>query len=134
MHRSGGSDLDADQRLIVRHATAADVDAFYGSRPYQTVRALVADLDGKPVGLIGLARENGCSKIFSEYGPELKGRLKCMAILRAIKTVLEWAKESSLPVIAVAQPEEPDSPRVLKRLGFEWYGTGPFGEVYLWHS
>jgi hypothetical protein len=120
--------------LIVRHATAADIDTFYGSRPYQTVRALVADLNGKPVGLIGLARENGCSKIFSEYGPELKGRLKCMAILRAIKTVLRWAKESSLPVIAVAQPEEHDSPRVLNRLGFEFYGTGPFGDVYLWRN
>lgn len=119
--------------IKIKHATAADVDAFYGSRPHQTVRALVACLDEKPVGIIGLARENGCSKIFSEYSPELKDKLKCMAILRAIKTVLGWARYSSLPVIAVAQPEESDSPRVLERLGFSFYGPGPMGDVYLWH-
>lgn len=125
-------DQHDDARVTVRYATSADVEAYYGYRPQQTVRALVAEMNGKPVGIIGVSREHSCSKIFSEYGPELKGKLKCMAILRAIKVVMGWAIQSPLPVVAVAQPQEEGAPRLLRRLGFEFYDPGEDGDFYVW--
>lgn len=115
-------------------ATASDVLRFYGERPPQTLRAIIIVQDGEPVGIIGLASENGFGKMFSEYKPFLKGKLRCMMILRAIKLAMSFAERCPMPVVAIAQPDEPHSPQLLERLGFEFYQPSDEGDVYLWRS
>lgn len=86
----------------------------------------------EPFFIIGLANEDGFRKAFSEYKPGCKPLLKSMAALRAIKAVSRWIEESRLPVVAVAQPNEPESPDLLRRFGFEFHSTADDGDIYEW--
>lgn len=116
--------------MTYRFATAADVLRFYSERPPQTLRAIIVVMGDEPVAIVGLANEGAHAKLFSEYKPEMKGRLRCMAVLRAIKHAMQFVERCPLPVVAVVQPDEPDSPRLLKRLGFELYQPSEDGDVY----
>ncbi len=108
-----------------RMATAEDIVQFYG-RPWpKTLRAVVLLLDEKPVGVIGLSRENFHHKLFSDAAPELEPHLKSMAVMRGLKQVMQWVEESPLPVLAVA-----DNPPLLEKLGFEHLD----GDVYQWQN
>lgn len=132
MHRSSGHDHDADQRIGYRLASASDIDAYYGSRPPQTLKAVILTLDGSPAAIVGLANEGNCWKLFSEYRPQFKRYLRSMATLRAIKATMSLVEQCRLPVVAVTQPDEPDSPRLLRRLGFEFHNESEDGDVYVW--
>jgi hypothetical protein len=101
-------------RVASRLATAADVAAFYGRPCALTMRAIVLLLGDRPVGLVGLAREADCQKLFSDTAPELEPHLRSMTVLRAIKRVMEWVHASALPVLAMS-----DNDRLMRRLGFE---------------
>ena len=115
-----------------RYATAADVLRFYSERPPQTLRAIIVVQGDEPVPIVGLANEGGFGKLFSEYKPQLKGRLRRMAVLRAIKLAMRFVERCPLPVVAITQPGEPDSPRLLERLGFEFYQSSDDGDIYKW--
>lgn len=114
--------------LVSREATAADLREFYAGRPHPTLRARVVELDGQIVGVIGLAREGHRAKYFSEFRPELRPYLKTMLCLRTITASMAYVRASKRPVFAIAQADEPDSHRILQRLGFEQFKD----EVYLW--
>lgn len=124
----------AGQRVAYRPATASDVDLYYGSRPSQTLKAIVMTLDGEPAAIVGLANEGGYLKLFSEYKPEFRPYMRSIATLRAIKAVMRMVENSKLAVVAVTQPNEPDSPRLLQRLGFEFHNTTDDGDVYEWRG
>jgi hypothetical protein len=111
--------------ITVEPACAADVEALYRCRPGETLRAVVVKLDGKPAGIIGLAKEADRDRLFSEYKDELAPHLHSMTILRAIKMVMSWVESSRVPVYAIAE-----NPQLLERLGFQQIA----GEVYAWHS
>lgn len=117
-----------------RYATAADVLKFYSERPPQTLRAIIVVQGEEPVAIVGLANEGGFGKLFSEYKPQLKGRLRRMAVLRAIKLAMRFVERCPMPVVAVVQPGEPDSSRILERLGFELYQPFDDGDLYLWRG
>lgn len=120
--------LDDSQRLISRPATAGDIRAFYGDRPHPTLKAIVVAQGPEILGVIGLAREATRAKFFSEIREDLRPRLKRMISLRTIWAAMELVRQSKLPVFAIAQEDEPDSHRVLKRLGFVHLE----GDVYQW--
>lgn len=82
------------------------------------------------LGVIGLAREGVRAKYFSEIREDLRPRLKRMISLRTIWKSMELVRTSKLPVFAIAQADEPDSHRVLQRLGFVQVQD----EVYQWPS
>lgn len=110
------------------------MDVYYGSRPSQTLKAVVLTLDDAPAAIIGLANEGGYLKLFSEYKPEFVPYMRSITTLRAIKAVMRMVENSKLPIVAVTQPNEPDSPRLLERLGFEYYDTTDEGKLYEWPS
>lgn len=120
--------------MTYRFATAADLDAYYGERPAQTVRAVILALDDEPAAVVGLANEGGYYKLFSEYKPQFKPYLRSMTTLRAIKAVMRMIKQARLPVVAVEQPNEPDSPRLLARMGFVFHNDSDSGAVHEWHG
>ena len=109
--------------MEVRNATAADVDAFYGERPAQSMRAIAIVKDEKPLAIIGLAFEGDRFQAFSEYKPELEPHLKSMTVLRAIKQGQAMIAAATLPVVAYSK----GNPALLKRLGFVEVPGG-----YLW--
>jgi hypothetical protein len=117
------------QRLISRVATAADLRAFYAGKPHPTLRArVVTSQSGEVLGVIGLAREGPWSKFFSEIREDLRSSLPRAICLRTILKSMDFVRESKLPVFAIAQADEPDSHRVLQRLGFVQVD----GDVYRW--
>lgn len=125
-------DQPGSQRVASRLATTADVMRYFGERPKQTLRAIIITLNDEPAAIVGLANEGRCAKLFSEYVPSMRGRLRCMTVLRALKTVMAWVAECRRPVVAITQPDEPDSPRLLERLGFVFHNSSEHGEVYEW--
>lgn len=116
--------------IAYRYATAADIARYYEGRPHPTLRAVVLTLDDEPAAIVGVANEGGYGKLFSEYKPEFAPHLKSMATLRAIKLAMSLVASSRLPVVAVRDEDEPDSDRVLKRLGF----VNEEEDVYRWVS
>ena len=118
--------------ITARLATAADIDAYYGTRLHESLRAYVIFMNGEPMALIGIARHKTYSRMFSEFKPEFREHLQCVTILRTIKKAMQFVKESRVPVIAVAQSDEPTSRSILKRLGFRYWKSTPVGEAYQW--
>ena len=90
------------------------------------MRAVVVTIDDEPMGIIGVSREYGIGKYFSEYRDELRPYLKSMPVLRAIKASMEFVKNYQGPVLAVARDAE--GARLMTRLGF----THMDGDVYSW--
>lgn len=97
---------------------------FYGELPRQTIRAVVLLLDGEPAGVIGLARNGGCEKLFSEYKPEMQEHLRRFEVLRAIKLAMTLVESSRCEVYAVRE----EGTDVLLRLGFEHVED----DIYKW--
>ena len=93
--------------------------------------------DGVLFALIGIVRRPDHLMFFSEYRPQYKPLLRRIATLRAIKAAEKMIEEqlaAGRTVYAVANPDEPDSERILQRLGFEHLCPGPSGEIYACHS
>lgn len=116
----------ARQDLTYRFATAADLTRFYGELPRQTIRAVVVLLNGEPAGVIGLARDGGCAKFFSEYRPEVEPHLRRFEVLRAIKLAMSLVESSTTEVYAVRE----EGTDVLPRLGFVHVED----DIYKWPS
>ena len=103
--------------IATRPATRADVSRWY---PDQTAsfRAKVCELDGEPVGIIGVALTRPFACLFSTFDEALRPYLKSMPILRLIKWAQSVVETCKRPVMAIAEPNEPTAPGILGRLGF----------------
>jgi hypothetical protein len=104
-----------------RFATERDILDYYGSRPDQTIRALVFTLNDEVAGVIGVARHEDHARFFGEFHEEFRQHLRSLPALRAIKLVQSWIRESVLPVYVIAEETEPDAVRFLTRFGFVPY-------------
>lgn len=114
----------------VRLATAEDIQRYYGEPQRMTLQALVITLNGVPSGIVGLARQGTVSRFFSEFREELRPHLSGIRIMRAVRSAMDWVRQSRTQVYALAQCDEPDAHRILARLGFQ----RATDEVYLWPS
>lgn len=110
--------------VTTRAATADDISLFYPDLT-ASARAWVAELDGKPEGIIGIALLRPIACLFSRFNEVLRPWLRHPAILRLIKKAQAACAETRLQVIAGAEPDEPTAPGILERLGFV-----PVGEIY----
>jgi len=82
-------------------------------------------MDGRCVGLVGIARDKEWGLYFSDYSEELKPYLKSITILRVIKASLDYCRQYRGPVLSIAT--DADACVLLHRLGFShlygaWYG------------
>ena len=117
---------------IIRPATAADLAVFYGAIPGRSVRALVAELAGKPIAIAGIAyQQDGAPPyLFSDMKPEM--RRFPVAIIKGAREMLKRLARPGLA--AVADPSKPNAGRVLASLGFVHVASGPQGEIYLFRG
>lgn len=116
-------------RLEARPATFADLRRFYPDERC-SFRAWVAELDGEPQGIIGLAMTRPHACMFSRFEPELRPHLKSLTVLRLIKKAEAAVRASKAPVLALAEPTEPTAPKMLERIGFTHFAHSDDGEIY----
>ena len=112
--------------IICRPATSGDLRAYFDGVPHGTMRAIVAELDGELVGIIGVVREGGWGKYFADFKESLEPHLRSITIMRAVKESLAFVRGYRGPVIAVA--EHVEGTRLLTRLGF----THLQGDLFGW--
>lgn len=115
--------------LKARPATAADVKLFYPEIT-ASFRAWACDIDGEPQGIIGLALTRPAACMFSTFEEPLRPHLKSLTVLRLIKRAEMTVKASLVPVLAIAEPNEPAAAGMLERLGFEHLGRFDDDEIY----
>ena len=125
MHDTGSGRANL-RSIRWQYASAADVERFYSGAVRPTLRAVIVTLDGEPVGIIGVSREDGIGKYFSEYRDALKPHLRSITVMRAIKVSMEFVKEDPGPVYAGAEHEK--GKHILTRLGF----TNIDGDLFSW--
>jgi hypothetical protein len=117
---------------VIRQATADDLIAYYGEAPQHSMKAYVVILDGKPIGIAGVSyqvrEEAGRVKLFSEMKPEMRRYKKTM-----LKGAREMLKAFAVPgMVAVANPEEGNSRKLLASLGFVPGVVTPDGQVFVY--
>lgn len=120
--------------ITSRWASAADLEKLYGQTLPVTVRAQVALADGEPFAAVGLARVGERQVLFSDYLPGTRDWLRKPAALKAILAIRNAIRERRGPVVALADRYEPDSDRLMIRLGFEFVEETEDGGLYRWHS
>ena len=113
----------------MRIATAADIENFYGGPPLYSMRAVVAELDGKIIAIGGTYRIGLDIFAFSDMHDEMRGRKRDM--VRMVKLGLPLLAKYTR-VAAFASPKEPTSRNFLQALGFEPFGQNEKGEVFIW--
>ncbi len=96
-----------------------------------TVKAFVILMDGVPHGFIGIVREAGVGKYFTDNSDELQPYLKSITIMRALKASLDWCRAYRGPVIAIATTAQ--SCITMQRLGFEHLQGSYYGWFDKWH-
>ncbi len=118
--------------ILTRPARHEDVAALHPEVVGVSYRAWVAELDGKPVGVIGLALTRPRACLFCGFGEDLRPHLKSMPILRLLKKVQGLVEQRGLPVYALRDENEDKAPAILKRLGFEPFGKFENYDVWEW--
>lgn len=112
----------------LRPATASDFEAVYGHPPPFSMRALTAVLDGKPVGIGGIAFIGRETQLFSKMLDDLRPFKRF--IVRCALIGAGMARETG--ALAVASKDEPSACKLLQRVGGENIGQAPHGKVFRW--
>lgn len=95
-----------------------------------TIQAYVAEMDGKVVGIGGIAYVPGKPVLFSKMKDELRPYKKF--ILQSARELA--AKAKAVGAVAIANPKESLSCKLLHRIGMTWADTTPDGEAYTWQN
>jgi hypothetical protein len=91
-----------------------------------TCRALVA-VDGNDiVGVAGIYHRVDGLVMFAELGPEVLKQPRL--IIKAYRKLLDWVRESRLPVHSVADETIPNSAKFLEHIGFKCL----YDNIYEW--
>lgn len=104
--------------MIVRRATREDIDTYSDMTNKPSLLAWVGEIDGKIVGLAGLAFVKGRWMAFCDLEPEARP-FKMKIARAAIRTFQEARKQGIRFIYAEANTEEPGALRWLESLGFE---------------
>lgn len=115
-------------RPELRLATKADVEAFYGHSLEFTMRGYVVLLDGRPVALGGVTYHPGVLCAFAAMRDEMRPyKVSIMRFARKIEGLF-----GAGPGMAIADPDVPNSRRLIEWLGFEHVATSETREVFKW--
>lgn len=112
----------------LRPARTGDYESLYGVPLPFTIRAEVAEIGGRAVGIGGIAYIHGQPVLFSRMTDELRPFKKF--IVRCARRAAQMASDTH--AAAIASPKEQLSCKLLMRLGLSWQGTSTEGEVFRW--
>lgn len=119
-------------KLVPRSATTADVNRWHPGVT-ASFRAWVCEVDGEPEGIIGFALTRPFACMFSAFTETLKPHLRSLTVLRIIKRAEAALGQITLPVLAIAQDDQPTAPQILQRLGFVPVGEFDGAQIYQWN-
>ena len=121
-------------RVYLEPANADDFRALAGRIPPSRVRAIVARLDGHPIGIGGLVyRDDGTVWASMLATPEV--RRYPTAVYRGAVLAMRMAARLGLRrVFATADPVYPAAGRFLTHLGFEPWGERDGETIYCWQG
>lgn len=112
--------------MIIRAATADDAKAYWGKSLPVSMRGYVAELDGKVMGIAGLAY--GVNQITAFADMAEGGEKYPMAIMRITKLVKGLLNETRAPVYCNAEIARPGAAKFLEHVGFKHVN----GRTYVW--
>lgn len=116
--RKAGTPLQPHSSIIIRPATAEDIAAFSDLENKPSVRAWVAEQDGRLIGLGGVALIAGRWIAFCDLTDDIRPHK--VAIARtAIRFLRECQQAGIRYIYAEAAPHEPTAIRWMSSLGFE---------------
>ena len=101
--------------MLIRPATLADCQNFYGKNPPMTLRALAAERDGEVVGIGGYYISDEIAHAFTDQ----KGMTR-REIAKAGRAMMKFLDAVKIPVVAQCGP---DGDTALKHYGFEPFDT-----------
>jgi hypothetical protein len=112
--------------MIIRAATADDAKAYWGKNPPASIRAYVAEHDGKVMGIAGLVYGQNQIQAFADMAEG--GQKYPLAIMRITKLVKALLNETRAPVYCNADVTLPNAKKFLEHVGFKLYS----GRTYVW--
>lgn len=118
-------------KITGRAATATDVAVYYPGLT-ASFRAWVVEIDGERAGIVGVALLRPIACMFSTFEEPLRPFLRHPTVLRQVKKAQAAVHASSVPVRAVAEPDEATAPAILTRLGFTPLGEIDGDEIFEW--
>lgn len=115
--------------FVIRPATPADVEAWYGKPQRRSFRGIVGTVDDEVVAIGGVYREQGFVVGIAGLKPSVRHRKK--DAVRFAREGLKILQDYRI-VVAFADSNEPTADGLIKHLGFEHHGSTIAGEMYLW--
>lgn len=113
--------------VTFRQATSADLETYYGAPPARTMKAWVALVDEKPIGIAGLIYRGATPwYLFSDVKPQMARHRK--AVIAGGRMVLRALRG----VPAVALSDNPKSAKLLRFMGLTFLGQTAEGDLYEW--
>ena len=107
--------------------------AFYGKPPARTIRGYAAVVDGEPIVLVGVMRDDHRWVLFSDSKPSARGQATFTArrlVLAGMKRLQGIMQELNAPVHAAPQEDAEGACALLERMGFVHITQG----VYQWQA
>jgi hypothetical protein len=105
-------------RIVVRPATALDIERLYQKANDETLRAWVMDVDDEPAAIGGVSfTADGHPLIFSRLTDKI--RPYKLAIFKGARLLLQRLALRRYPMFAVADPGEATSRNLLAYLGMK---------------
>lgn len=117
--------------MIVRRAAREDIEAFTDAPNRPSLLAWAGEIDGKIVGIAGLAFVKGRWVAFCDLLPEAR-EYKYKIARTAVRIFAEARKRGIRFIYAEANPEEPSAVRWIESLGFEIDPRTP--HLYRWKA
>ena len=114
--------------MLLRPATREDMIALQGKPPEMTMRAHVAEHEGRVLAAGGVYYTNGAAIAFCQLSNEMRSHRK--SIMRAARFVMSKISALPGPVYALCSREEKTAPQFLSRLGFEFFASSDSGDIY----
>lgn len=116
------------QAIEVKPATQRDVSEYYGGIPKATINGFMFKLDGRTVGVFGLAWHGKTIMAFSEFKEEMKPYLRTMPVFRSMIKMKKLLEQCRIPVFAMA--DEIYGPELLTKMGFKHL----YEDYYVWQQ
>lgn len=108
--------------MNIRYATEQDLRQWFNGTLPATMRAMVAEDDGRLLGLAGVAFNDDHAQVFSNLKPEM--RANRMAVGRLAVKARRMVDEVAGPLWALCSANEPTAPGLLTWGGFKHVSEG----------
>lgn len=103
-------------QTTIRPANGNDIHGWYGRNP-GTMRAVIVEIDGKPIAIGGVMHKHGALMAFMDMKPEAHDYP--IAIMRGTyRAIRDIFSHYQIPIYATISEELESAPRYLRHIGF----------------